>query len=142
MNIKLLGTKFFTNTKLLMFILGIIIGSSLLSSCNQIRLESFSSISDNSVDNKTNNKLMDEWTNNATEFAETNLNQDHLIRNQTYNGNNNFNKDNDLFFFTETAAKPECCPSTYSNSAGCLCASPEQNNFLNQRGENRSYGEY
>ena len=45
---------------------------------------------------------MDEWTNNATEFAETNLNQDHLIRNQTYNGNNNFNKDNDLFFFRDS----------------------------------------
>ena len=39
MNIKFLGTKFLINTQLLMFILGIIIGSSLLSSCNQIRLE-------------------------------------------------------------------------------------------------------
>ena len=144
MKINLLGTKISMKSELIIFILGLSIGCSLLCNCNCYGFEGFSSINENhnQDNNQDNNELLDDWTSNANEFAETNLNQDHLIRNQTYSGNNKFDKDNDLFFLTETVAKPECCPSTYSNSQGCLCATPEQNNFLNQRGDNRSYGEY
>ena len=46
--------------------------------------------------------------------------------------------ENELVFFDQNKFTPECCPSSYSNSSGCLCASPEQMNYLNERGGNRT----
>lgn len=43
-----------------------------------------------------------------------------------------------LYMFDQNAIKPECCPSTYSSSTGCVCASAEQMKYLNQRGGNRT----
>lgn len=31
---------------------------------------------------------------------------------------------------------PECCPSTYSRSTGCVCETPEQTKYLMSRGNN------
>jgi hypothetical protein len=44
----------------------------------------------------------------------------------------------ELLFFDTNKFTPECCPSTYSTADGCLCASPEQMKYLNQRGGNRT----
>ena len=33
--------------------------------------------------------------------------------------------------------RPDCCPSTYSNSSGCACLSDAQMTFLSDRGGNR-----
>ena len=46
----------------------------------------------------------------------------------------------ELFFFTDNKFKPECCPSTYSDSMGCACLSQDQVNYINQRGGNRTLG--
>jgi hypothetical protein len=46
--------------------------------------------------------------------------------------------EDELLFFDSTKFSPECCPSTYSNSEGCVCASPEQMKYLNERGGNRT----
>jgi hypothetical protein len=46
----------------------------------------------------------------------------------------------ELFFFADNKFKPECCPSTYSDSTGCACLSQEQVNYINQRGGNRTLG--
>lgn len=46
-------------------------------------------------------------------------------------------------FFGGMEFKPECCGnpagSSYSNSVGCACICPEQWNFLNSRGGNRTF---
>jgi hypothetical protein len=47
-------------------------------------------------------------------------------------------KEGDLLIFSENEYKPECCPSTYSNSSGCACISAEQKRYLNERGGNRT----
>ena len=44
----------------------------------------------------------------------------------------------ELLFFDTNKFTPECCPSTYSTADGCLCASPEQMKYLNERGGNRT----
>jgi hypothetical protein len=44
----------------------------------------------------------------------------------------------ELLFFESTKFSPECCPSPYSNSQGCVCATPEQMKYLNERGGNRT----
>jgi hypothetical protein len=51
--------------------------------------------------------------------------------------------ENELLIFDKNKFSPECCPSAYSNSDGCVCASPEQMKYLNERGGNRTlYGVY
>lgn len=45
----------------------------------------------------------------------------------------------ELLIFKENKFDPKCCPSVYSNSTGCVCATPEQMNYLNQRGGNRTF---
>jgi len=40
--------------------------------------------------------------------------------------------------FSDNEFKPECCPATYSNSMGCVCATKPQMQYLDQRGGNRT----
>ena len=42
----------------------------------------------------------------------------------------------ELNMFAGTDFKPQCCPSTYSNSMGCACISKDQYNYLITRGGN------
>tara|TARA_B100000963_G_scaffold113772_1_gene99019 strand:+ start:3382 stop:3900 length:519 start_codon:yes stop_codon:yes gene_type:complete len=35
-------------------------------------------------------------------------------------------------------SKPECCPSTFSTSTGCVCLNKKQSDFINSRGNNRT----
>jgi hypothetical protein len=44
----------------------------------------------------------------------------------------------ELLFFKDNKFSPDCCPSDYSSSDGCLCAAPEQMKYLNERGGNRT----
>ena len=52
--------------------------------------------------------------------------------------------DGELYMFKDNKSDPNCCPGVYSSSTGCVCASPEQMNYLNKRGGNRTmgYGEF
>jgi hypothetical protein len=42
----------------------------------------------------------------------------------------------ELLFFSKTPFKPECCPSTYSNSKGCACIDDKSRAYLRERGGN------
>jgi hypothetical protein len=46
--------------------------------------------------------------------------------------------EDELLLFEKNKFSPECCPSPYSNGDGCVCASPEQMQYLNERGGNRT----
>ena len=43
-----------------------------------------------------------------------------------------------IFMFTYNQCHPDCCPSTYSCSNGCVCTNEKQRELLNKRGRNRS----
>jgi hypothetical protein len=47
-------------------------------------------------------------------------------------------KNGELVIFAKNKFKPECCPSPYSSSTGCVCMTPEQITYLNTRGGNRT----
>lgn len=48
--------------------------------------------------------------------------------------------DDSMFLYAKNHASPECCPSAYSTSAGCVCITPEQQKFVAQRrGNNKNY---
>jgi len=44
----------------------------------------------------------------------------------------------DMFIFAANKASPDCCPSTYSTSTGCICTTKDQRNFINSRGNNHN----
>jgi len=39
--------------------------------------------------------------------------------------------------FDDVTARPDCCPSSYSTSEGCVCLSKQQLNAIYSRGGNR-----
>lgn len=47
-------------------------------------------------------------------------------------------KNGEMVIFAKNKFKPECCPSPYSSSTGCVCMTPEQIKYLNTRGGNRT----
>lgn len=45
--------------------------------------------------------------------------------------------DQSLDIFTDKLFKPECCPSLYTKSSGCMCEDPVNHTLLVMRGGNR-----
>ena len=43
-----------------------------------------------------------------------------------------------LFIFKNNQSKPECCDASYASDTGCVCTTPQQRNFINMRGGNRT----
>lgn len=43
-----------------------------------------------------------------------------------------------LFIFKNNQVKPECCDSSYASDMGCVCTTPQQRNYINMRGGNRT----
>ena len=43
-----------------------------------------------------------------------------------------------LFMFKDNQCKPECCGASFACDGGCVCTSPEQRKFINERGGNRT----
>jgi hypothetical protein len=43
---------------------------------------------------------------------------------------------NKMFMFANNRSSPNCCPSTFSTSTGCVCTTEKQRNYVNNRGNN------
>jgi hypothetical protein len=43
-----------------------------------------------------------------------------------------------LFMFKDNQCKPSCCGASYACNGGCVCTTPDQRNFINMRGGNRT----
>ena len=49
------------------------------------------------------------------------------------------NKINDkLSNHQNNQVKPECCDASYASDTGCVCTTPQQRNYINMRGGNRT----
>ena len=46
------------------------------------------------------------------------------------------NTTNSMFMYSKNRCHLDCCPSTRSCDKGCICETPEQNDFLSHRGNN------
>jgi hypothetical protein len=44
-----------------------------------------------------------------------------------------------LFIFKNNQCKPECCGASLSCDGGCVCTTPQQRDYINQRGGNRTH---
>ncbi len=43
-----------------------------------------------------------------------------------------------LFIFKNNQCKPECCGASFACDGGCVCTTPKQRDYINQRGGNRT----
>lgn len=43
-----------------------------------------------------------------------------------------------MFILAHNQSSPDCCPSTFSDSRGCICTTEAQRNYINKRGGNRT----
>jgi hypothetical protein len=43
-----------------------------------------------------------------------------------------------LFMFKNNQCKPSCCGASFSCDGGCVCTSPQQRDYINTRGGNRT----
>lgn len=89
-----------------------------------------------SLDYNMNQDLKSNWTDDALNYASGMGNDTSLSKNTSYKGTP-VPLEGTMNFFKNNSFKPECCPSTYSNSTGCACLSVDQLNYLNERGGNR-----
>jgi hypothetical protein len=48
------------------------------------------------------------------------------------------NSPTSMFMLKYNQSKPECCPSTFSTSTGCICLTGQQSDWINSRGSNNS----
>ena len=78
------------------------------------------------------------WETAARNYANQVGNQDNTDAGQYYKGGPIPLPPGELLIFAENEVKPECCPSYYTSSTGCVCASKKQIDYLNQRGGNRT----
>jgi hypothetical protein len=78
------------------------------------------------------------WENAARNYAKQIGNQDNTKSGQFYKGGPVPLPPGELLIFANNEVKPECCPSYYSSSTGCVCTSQKQWDYLNERGGNRT----
>ena len=157
MEIKIFGYEVRIEVVIACVIIGMVMGLVMFCDCFQYSL----------IEGMTTKKNVKELTNKKKTEGFKNLNNNDLHIDDSYtmgwvqtakryaSGMGNKNrlntyKDNvgtpvplpegELFFFADNKFKPECCPSTYSNSMGCACLSQAQVEYVNQRGGNRTLG--
>ena len=66
------------------------------------------------------------WVNAARNYAKNVGNQNNVKSGQYYKGGPIPLPPGELLIFAENEVKPECCPSYYSSSTGCICTSQKQ----------------
>lgn len=91
-----------------------------------------------SLDDKNNGDIASSWISKATTFSSEFGYGDMNNTGSAYTGTPTPLPDGELVIFAQNKFKPECCPSPYSSSTGCACITPEQINYLNTRGGNRT----
>ena len=79
------------------------------------------------------------WESAARNYAKQVGNQDNTKSGQYYKGGPIPLPADELLIFAQNEVKPECCPSYYSSSTGCICTSQKQWDYLNERGGNRTF---
>jgi hypothetical protein len=141
-------------TALVFLVIGAILGAHLFCSCTSFTVngmpsnigsvfnEAFSQRnalgSDNYGAPMNDNMNGNNWETAARIYANQVGNQDNTNSGQYYNGGSVPLPPGELLLFAENEVNPECCPSFYTSSTGCVCASKKQIDYLNKRGGNRT----
>jgi len=90
------------------------------------------------LDEQNNGDVASSWASKANTYASEFGYGDINNTGTAYTGTPVPLPEGELVIFAQNKFKPECCPSPYSSSTGCACITPEQYNYLNTRGGNRT----
>lgn len=83
--------------------------------------------------------MMSEWVSKAHQYGEQHGGDGYQsVLNRLQGNTKGSVPDDSMVFYRDNEFKPECCPSTFSSSSGCMCTTPEQMHHLATRGGNRS----
>ena len=148
MEIKIFGYEVRVEVVIACVIIGMVMGLTMFCDCFQYSLiegmtkknktEGFKNLNNNDL--HIDDSYTMGWVQTAKRYASGMGNKNRL---NTYKDNVGTPvplPEGELFFFADNKFKPECCPSTYSNSMGCACLSQAQVDYVNQRGGNRTLG--
>ena len=136
---KMFGLKIDCSTQyiILFLILGLLLGSHLFPNCTKINVtkkEGMANLGAN-INWTMGGDNPDSWVNKAVDYSST---FSSAPKGNTTKGSPVPLPPGQLFMFSKNEIKPECCPSVYSSSNGCICMSNEQRAYLYQRGGNRT----
>ena len=70
-------------------------------------------------------------TGNSSDWRYTSPNEPQIAPDQPLGPDN-------MFMFNNNQCKPSCCGASYSCNGGCVCTTPEQREYINSRGGNRT----
>jgi hypothetical protein len=158
MEIKIPGLTLRLEVVLASMVLGFIIALFTLRSCSKVSLKEGMAVMStiynlgdegHSVHKSTptdvdadESPMMSKWISDAHSYAQT-MGDGYQTVLDRVKGNvgTKVPLENTMVFYKDNEFKPECCPSTYSSSTGCMCMSPEQVKHLAARGGNRSHGD-
>ena len=148
MEIKIFGYEVRVEVVIACVIIGMVMGLTMFCDCFQYSLiegmtkknktEGFKNLNNNDL--HIDDSYTMGWVQTAKRYASGMGNENRL---NTYKDNVGTPvplPEGELFFFADNKFKPECCPSTYSDSMGCACLSQAQVDYVNQRGGNRTMG--
>lgn len=150
MEIKIFGYEVRVEVVIACIIIGMVMGLMMFCDCFQYSLiegmtkknktgkEGFKNLNNNDL--HIDDSYTMGWVQTAKRYASGMGNENRL---NTYKDNVGTPvplPEGELFFFADNKFKPECCPSTYSDSMGCACLSQAQVDYVNQRGGNRTLG--
>jgi hypothetical protein len=144
MNVSLFGQRVKLTNIIVLLVLGIILGGSLLCSCNSGvsgypgLLEGFNTANAAPTDYNIGKGVTGSWENTTGSASGSPWSQGL----QANHGGPVPLPEGELFLLANNKFTPECCTgpaSSYSNSMGCACLSPEQAGYLNERGGNRTF---
>ena len=143
MEFKILGQTLRLEIILLCLILGILISMNTSASCFKMSLfETFTDIKEgltnmSGLDDQTMVDSPNSWANKAKTYA-GNMGYESILESKKNYVGTPVPLENTMLMFKDNKFKPECCPATYTTSTGCACISPDQTQYLNQRGGNRT----
>jgi hypothetical protein len=89
-----------------------------------------------SINEVQNGDLASMWVSKANSYASKLGYTEGNSASDSYSGEDPLN--GGKLIFAKNKFKPECCPSPYSTSTGCVCMTSEQIKYLNTRGGNRT----
>ncbi len=133
--IPMIGEKVSLVNVIIIFVLAGLVWCHAICSCSKVSVKEGLQLIGASVDYKMGTGVPQSWEKNTTPYT-----PDKWFSNLNGNvGGKVPLPPGELFYWYQNKSHPDCCPATYSNSMGCICASPEQAEYLNERGGNRTF---
>jgi hypothetical protein len=150
MELKIMGHHARVELVVLFLVIGMVLGGHIFCSCTSFSMNGMPSDVGSVIKEAFTQQLGSDdysatnrnggWVNAAQNYAQHVGNQNNAKSGEYHKGGPIPLPPGELLIFAENEIKPECCPSYYASSNGCVCASKKQLDYLNQRGGNRTYG--